>query len=352
MRESSVRDAFFIVALGVLVLFALAWGRPYLLPVATAVLIWFLINAMTGVLRRAAPRLPDWAALSLSLGVITVALLTVAQVITANVGALSAAASNVEAALIERVNRVMGSLGAAEDLEFAGILQSMNLRDHARTAFDMARGVAANVGLILLFVMFLLIDQKFYGAKLRALVPDDRRRAFVQETLNTIAADTRAYLWIMTLLSAGVGGATWLICVAFGVSGAAFWGFLAFALNFIPVIGTWLGVILPSLYALLQLTEGGELTLFVLALAAMQFTAGQVFMPRMMGARLNLSGFVIVFSLVLWGALWGPAGMFLAVPITVILMIVFARFDGTRPLAVALSRNGEVDVIPHVEPHH
>jgi predicted PurR-regulated permease PerM len=54
---------------------------------------------------------------------------------------------------------------------------------------------------------------------------------------------------------------------------------------------------------------------------------------------------VILLMLVVWGAMWGPAGMFLAIPITVILTLIFARFDATRPIAVVLSKNGQV---PHV----
>ena len=61
-----------------------------------------------------------------------------------------------------------------------------------------------------------------------------------------------------------------------------------------------------------------------------------------MGRTLNLSSFVILFSLVSWGAVWGPAGMFLAIPITVILGLICARFPATRPIAILLSKDGKV----------
>jgi predicted PurR-regulated permease PerM len=64
--------------------------------------------------------------------------------------------------------------------------------------------------------------------------------------------------------------------------------------------------------------------------------------PRMMGKTLNLSPVVILFSLALWGSIWGIIGMFLCVPITAIAMIVMAQFRQTRPLAIFLSANGEV----------
>jgi hypothetical protein len=67
-----------------------------------------------------------------------------------------------------------------------------------------------------------------------------------------------------------------------------------------------------------------------------------------MGDRLNLSSFVIILTLVVWGAMWGPAGMFLAIPVTVILVMISARFETTRPIAILLSKDGRV---PPARPH-
>ena len=63
----------------------------------------------------------------------------------------------------------------------------------------------------------------------------------------------------------------------------------------------------------------------------------------MMGRSLNLSSLVIIMSLILWGSIWGIIGMFLCVPIMVILNIILAKFEPTRPVAVLLSANGEID---------
>ena len=78
----------------------------------------------------------------------------------------------------------------------------------------------------------------------------------------------------------------------------------------------------------------------------MQFCIGSLVEPKLMGNRLNLSPLVILLSLGLWGTIWGIAGMFLCVPITVIIMIICAYFPETRAVAVALSSNGELPVGP------
>jgi predicted PurR-regulated permease PerM len=77
-------------------------------------------------------------------------------------------------------------------------------------------------------------------------------------------------------------------------------------------------------------------------LTAVQFCIGSLLEPKLMGNRLNLSPIVILLSLGLWGSVWGIPGMFLCVPITVIIMIVCSYFPSARPFAILLSGNGEV----------
>jgi predicted PurR-regulated permease PerM len=89
--------------------------------------------------------------------------------------------------------------------------------------------------------------------------------------------------------------------------------------------------------------EDPALILWVLlALTAVQFAIGNFLDPYVMGNSLNLSPFAILLSLALWSELWGIPGAFLAVPITAIITIVFSEFPGTRPVAVLLSKNGQL----------
>jgi predicted PurR-regulated permease PerM len=74
--------------------------------------------------------------------------------------------------------------------------------------------------------------------------------------------------------------------------------------------------------------------------------------PRLIGKSLNLSPLVILLSLAVWGSLWGFAGLLLAVPITVTIMIILTQFGSTRPIAILLSDSGEIAPIKHapIEP--
>jgi predicted PurR-regulated permease PerM len=127
-----------------------------------------------------------------------------------------------------------------------------------------------------------------------------------------------------------------------GVDFASFWAVLIFLLNFIPTIGSIIATAFPSVLTLIQFDTLGPFIITVSILTTIQFCIGSLVEPKLMGNRLNLSPIVILLSLGLWGSIWGIPGMFLCVPITVIMMIVCSYFPNTRPAAVLLSGNGRV----------
>jgi predicted PurR-regulated permease PerM len=127
-----------------------------------------------------------------------------------------------------------------------------------------------------------------------------------------------------------------------GVDFASFWAVLIFLLNFIPTIGSIIATLFPSLLTLIQFDTMGPFVVTISVLTSLQFCIGSLLEPRLMGQRLNLSPIVILLSLGLWGSLWGIPGMFLCVPITVIIMIICSYFPASRPIAILLSGNGQI----------
>jgi predicted PurR-regulated permease PerM len=114
-------------------------------------------------------------------------------------------------------------------------------------------------------------------------------------------------------------------------------------LNYVPYIGSVLGIVFPTLMSVLQFGEVNEVLIVLLSLTAIQFVIGNILDPYLMGNSLNLSPFAILASMAIWSAIWGVSGAFLAVPITVIVIIIFSEFEMTRPVAVLLSKNGRLD---------
>jgi len=344
-RFRRLSGPFFALALVALVIACLTWTRDYAVPIAIAIFLWMLISAFATSLQRTpwlGPVVPGWMARLIAILAIVGAIYLSANVIAQNVGQLGRGLSGEDAALLAVLKTWAAHYGIDSNLSAGEILERFEVQALIGWALRTAQGLIADASLVLLYVLFLLVDERFYGAKLRALFPDAAHRAEVESTLGKIGTEVRVYVWLMSVLSLGVALVTYLVCSATGLDAPGFWGFIAFALNFVPTIGSITAVLLPAVYGLVTLSDPVMLVILIGGLAATQFIAGELVLPRLMGDRLNLSTFVILLTLVVWGAMWGPAGMFLAIPITVILVMIFARFPTTRPVAILLTRDGRL----------
>ena len=94
----------------------------------------------------------------------------------------------------------------------------------------------------------------------------------------------------------------------FGLEFAALWAVLIAFLNFVPYIGSVLGVVFPVLMTIVQFGDLGTILTMLLALTALQFAIGNFLDPYVMGNSLNLSPFAILISLAVWSELWGVPG--------------------------------------------
>ena len=114
-------------------------------------------------------------------------------------------------------------------------------------------------------------------------------------------------------------------------------------LNFIPTIGSLIATVFPAIFALLQFGQFKEGLLILGIVGSIQLVVCNFVEPKLMGNSLNISPLVVLLTLAIWGVMWGITGMLLSVPVTVILIIIMAEFPATRPFAVLLSQNGEVN---------
>ncbi|MEL6318014.1 MAG: AI-2E family transporter [Pseudomonadota bacterium] len=339
-----LRDAFYVLALVALVVLVLHQTAQQLVPIVLAVLIWFLINAIAnGVCQLPVLRaiLPQWLSVILAAVATLAAAVFGASLAVENIAELGEGLGEpIRGAILALETWILDAFGVSLGLDVENWLKDLKFQDLEKPIRSVT-SIAGDFTIILLFVVFLILDQPYFEAKLKALAPDPDRYDRVRAVLQKIGRDIRVYIWIMTLISAVIGVATYFIADYFGVRGAAFWGFLAFALNFIPTIGTFLGVIFPAVFALAELEPVTALG-FAASLGVVQFVMGNLVLPRLTGDWLNLSEFVVIASLTIWYAIWGVAGMFLAVPMMMVFMIVLSQFDSTRPAAILLSKTGNI----------
>ncbi len=194
------------------------------------------------------------------------------------------------------------------------------------------RGLFTNMFLILLIVLFILMETAGFPQKLQAAFPD------LGGTLGhfkSMTANVNRYMGFKALFSLATGVSLWILLALIGVEFAGTWGLLAFFLNFIPAIGSFIAAIPAIIWALVQLGLPSAL-LTLLAYLVVNIIIGNLLEPKFMGHRLGLSPLVVILSMIFWGWVLGPVGMVLSVPLTMIGKIALAANDDTRWLAVLL----------------
>lgn len=221
------------------------------------------------------------------------------------------------------------SISSDEILKYLDPSQAIKIFGRTLNAFG---GVLTNSFFILLTALFLLVELSHFPAKMRASLRDPEQSL---GQLTEIAANVNRYLGIKTLtsLATGVFITIWLLFT--GVDFPILWGLVAFLLNYIPNIGSILAAI-PAV--LLGLVEGGVGTAVwtVAGYFLANMVIGNVVEPRFMGRGLGLSTLVVFISLVFWGWVLGPVGMFLSVPLTVAVKVALEASESTRWIAVLL----------------
>ena len=323
-------------------------AQDLLLPIVIAIAIWYLINLLASGFARirivdfAIPRVLCFAA---SLFTFVFGISSLVQFVGGSLNDLGDVVGTYEANLRALWNR----LPYSEYLPVEGFLQAVSERLDLSAIFTSIAvsftSIARDSLLILIYVMFLLFEQGNFNRKLSALVGDQQQEKRLLRIMAQIKADVQKYLSIKFLVSALTGTLSYALLRALNIDFAEIWGLLIFLLNFIPTIGSIIATVFPSLMALAQSNDDFGLFFTVLfGISALQVLIGNILEPRITGKSLNLSPVVILFNLALWGAIWGVPGMFLCVPLLIITTIVLSHFPKTRPIAILLSSDGQLNV--------
>ncbi|GGE86284.1 AI-2E family transporter [Stappia taiwanensis] len=320
-------------------------GRALLLPFIIALLVWYLINALAaGVngIPLIGRHLPRAITLPAALALIFGASVVVVDVVTANLTDLARDAPVYQARLERLFDSYSTRFGLKDPIELSDLMPAGGLNRLIAAGANAITTIAGSASLVFIYVLFLLLEQSTFDRKLARAFTSPGRADFAFKVRGRITDALRHYLGIKTGVSVLTGMLTSALLTVLGLPYAALFGFIAFLLNYIPTIGSLTAVIFPSLLALVYFDTLTPFLIISLGLGTIQFLIGNLLEPRLMGNSLNLSGLVIMLSLSFWGAIWGVTGMVLCVPLTVMVLIICAQFEASRPFAVLLSADGEV----------
>jgi AI-2 transport protein TqsA len=349
LETSHLLNAFLVAGLLLIALIVLVRASGILIPLAVAFLFWFFINALARFYERLWSR---WfgphrmIALPLAFLTFLAISLMVVQLVVVNVSEIGARANEFEKSLDVLVGQVARITGTSNQEVINTIVNNLSIEKLVTAILLTMTGIASQFGIVFIYVIFLLVEQRFFDLKLRAVVVDEARRRQIRSMIERIGHDIQSYLWTMTVASVLTAVLSYAVMAVVGLDSAPFWAFLIFTLNYIPTVGSILATAIPALYSLLQFGDFGPFITLLVLIGTVQFFIGNIVQPRLAAKSLNLSQFVVILALFVWGAIWGIVGMFLAVPLTAIVMLVCSNFERTRPLAIVLSESGNLKESP------
>ena len=231
--------------------------------------------------------------------------------------------------------------GAREKVRQYATIQIPQQIGESVDPFDVGKDVAFRVVgflgstlLILILTVFMLSEARMFGRRVNTIL---EARGPNLERLMAATADIQRYLAMKTLVSLATGVLAGFLCLAAGLDFYVLWGILAFALNFIPVLGSIIAGVPPFILA--YLVGGGPIALAVgIGYGSINVFLGNFLEPMLMGRRFGLSTLVVIVSVLFWGFVWGPVGMLLAVPLTMVLKVMLDNSEELRWISVAITK--------------
>ena len=335
---------FCIVAISIVT--ALIYGKSLLIPFIFALLLWFLSRKLRLTFNRIKfvnNFFPSWMKNTVSSLVILSLLVVISKILTSNINTLALASQNYDT----NIGSIIGSLSLYLSVDLVETLKvqlgNINFGNILSLIFNSLTELFGNLFMIIIYVLFIFLEEVNFHKKLLLAFSTKNKQDKISTVIDEIEASVTNYLGLKTLVSLSTGFLSYLVLLFIGIDAPIFWAFLITLLNYIPTIGSLIATVFPATYCLLQFGELYPFVLVLILVGLIQIIIGNILEPRLMGNSLNISSLATLITLSIWGSIWGITGMFLSVPISVILIIILSQFPSTRPVAIMLSDKGEIN---------
>ncbi len=349
-REVMIRENRIIITLlGILTVIAVGFVlyqiRSIILPFALAVFISYILNPTIQYFEDR--RVPTFLAILLALVITFLVLNLFGVLIYTSIKSFASEFPKYQIKFETFITQILNFFSVPPEiiegqsptqgkLQWLNNFKGLSLQKLVLNTLGSVLNFLSNTLLVMLFLLFILIGRNQMALKVQLAFQADTAMR-IAGILKNINKQIQKYLIAKTLISLTTGILFGVALFLFDVEFALIWGILAFLLNFIPNIGSALATILPITIALIQFDKWGTVFWLALVLGSIQLVIGNFFDPRVVGQRLNLSPLIVLFSLIFWGWLWGIIGMFLAVPLMVVIKIIFENIASLRFISVLMS---------------
>jgi AI-2 transport protein TqsA len=324
----------------------LIYFSNFLQPLVLGVMVWYLIYVFKAYSRRikiGKKQLPEWLQTTLAFVFIFLVTFGIVEMVSYNLELILSRAP----VYVENSKPMLESIQTIEGFEQVQqrLIEKIEDFDFRPLITGLLNGIssfAGNIVLIIVYVGFLLAEQKFFRKKLHLILEESKQGLVYLPILHEVNSAVQKYVFVKTQMSLLVGVLTYFILLTFDVDFPILWAFLTFLFNYIPYIGSLIASLLPAVFAILQFQSFIIFVWIFLALEMVHIFVGNVMEPQIMGRTLNLSPLGVLLALAFWGIIWGILGMIISVPITSILVITASRIPNLRFIAIWLSETGEL----------
>ena len=304
--------------------FALNYTKPIMIPFVIALLIRILIDPIINFQINKL-QVHRTIAVFISLILIVFLFIIIVPFIVGSVATFLKSADDYNTKVLILIDYLINAL-----LEYDIIIDRENIRnalislpflDAASSLLSNSANFLSKFFLVIIMTLFLLLGKK----------PKDTSYEW-KEIINHI----EKYIFTKFLTSSVTGVLTGLIYWFLGIELAFIFGTLTFILNFIPVFGSIIAVLIPLPVAFLQFSDPTSLILIIILPIIVHIIIGNILEPKIFGEAFGLHPITIILSLIFWGMIWGILGVLLAAPITAIIKITFEKFETTKPISLFL----------------
>jgi AI-2 transport protein TqsA len=335
-------NLFLAVGLVLMTGWLLIVGQAILLPVVLAVIAVYVLTTAAEALGRVpgVRRLPLVLRHAIVLLCFTLAVVALALVVSVTVNQLVAVMpryqQNLED-LLARISAVVGIENPTWDDIVQATLGSLNFQAILLRLLGNVTSLTFTLFLVVVYAGFLMAERGRFGAKLAAAFPQGDQAELTGRIVRDVNRKIGDYLAIKTAINVILGSISFVILWGMGVDFALFWAVVIALFNYIPYVGSIIGVTLPVILSLAQFGSLGTTAALGALLIAAQTYVGNILEPRLIGRQLNLSPVVVLLALSVWSSIWGLPGAILAIPLTAMIAIVCGAFGPTRFVAALLA---------------
>lgn len=318
-------------------------GKPILLPIVLAIIAVYVLTTAAEALGKAPliGRLPLVARHAVVLLGFTLAIVALALVVSVTVNQLIELIPRYQENLKALAGRIADLGGMETHPTWDDLVEvtvgNINLQAIVVRFLGGLTSFSLTVFLVLVYAGFLMGERRHFPAKLAAAFPHGEQAELTARLIREINQKIGDYLAIKTLINVILGVISYAILWFMDVDFALFWAVVIGLFNYIPYVGSIVGVALPVIFSLAQFGSLPTTAALAGLLAVAQAYVGNILEPRLVGRQLNLSPFVVLLALSVWSAIWGLPGAIFAIPMTSMLVIICGAFDSTRFIAVLLS---------------